>query len=247
MSNRKYAAALLQNDETTIEQKMESACTILAEYMNVAAANIIENTPLESVGETKSFQTYLDMKYKDMFPELYRDYEVIIGTVPEPPKWKLVVGWRRRMYTWRDAPYYSPSPFGTSENIQGIRHTATNFVHEYLGDWGLNDEDRVTDTITFDEPTPARPLGGPDETRRIIQHIREHMEVEALDTINNGATYETLRAHLNDTLRNYRGLGEIVDYQMGDITIDGNQVNVDFTIQPHQMLQTVNIDLNLRP
>lgn len=237
MSNRKYAAAVLTDNNTPIERKMESTCTILAEIMNIAASEIIKETSLDALGGTESFQSYLDMKYKKMFPELYTKYEAIVGTVPtDDGMWKLVVGWRKKK---REAPYYTYSPF------EGNRHTAIHhmtmptFMNEYMNE-------------PYEDLTDASPA----ETHHIIQEIRDQISTITSsylgeDLQNNHRSVNAIAEQASHMLQEYRDNRLIHDFQVNAVTTPRGYPDatpsLQFSIIPNIDLERVNIEVNLRP
>lgn len=251
MSNRKYAAAVLTDGPASIERQMDSACAILAEIMNIAASEVIKETPLDKLGGTESFQSYLDMKYKKMFPELHREYEVIIGTstIPDTSSWKMVVGWRKRWHPLREAPSYSFSPFGEPRYVSPV-----SFETEYLGrpygtglDVDMLDGYHANGLIRGDGQVRLDTVATTRTLHDIVRNIRDNVETAAYDAFNSGITVDAISDYVNDSLSHHVQMGDIHDARVDSIDYQNGRATVNFSVTPNYSMQTLNMEVNLRP
>lgn len=238
MSNRKYAAAVLTDGPITVEKKMDSACAIMAELMNVAASEIIRDNPKPNPDDSTSFQAYLDMKFKKMFPELYREYEVIIGTVPDEDKWKLVVGWRKRWHPLREAPYTSFNPFREPENRYGHM---PGYIHQ------------LSDLIMPVDINPE-PVFRPTSTRTMLEEMQRSLEARLRRFTGYGriftGTRQDIQDVIDDAFRAYRGTNmRTYTWEMREEMSAGDLTpNVHIEVTVHFMggdIGQINIELNL--
>jgi hypothetical protein len=82
MSNRKYAAAVLEDGPASIDDKMQSTCSILADLMNQVAEDMLDKYINNNV-PTATMAAILEVtqkEFEEIAPDLAKRYELDVST-----------------------------------------------------------------------------------------------------------------------------------------------------------------------
>lgn len=103
MSNRKYAAALLEESPCTEKERMDSALQIISERVEKATEEILKEPEfnIEDKPVREGMQDFANGLLEKIAPELAKKYEIFVGSVLDykTQKHKIVVAYRnKRVY-----------------------------------------------------------------------------------------------------------------------------------------------------
>lgn len=108
MSNRKYAAALLEGNSAKEKERLESAINITKEKIKVVTEQIM-NDPMSNPEEIirnyakskstqQGIQSVAQKIFEDITPDLAKKYDMVVGILENPItlKWNVAVGCKRK-------------------------------------------------------------------------------------------------------------------------------------------------------
>lgn len=216
MSNRKYAAAVLEGGSATIDDKMNAVVKILSEKLSTVAEEALLNArlyhqnpePLE-----KALQTMAGEEFEKMYPDLHKEYEVFALTredFSEPfGHWRVVVAWRKKLTSrWEDLiggvdvggvrGFYRPiePAFGIPTlDVEGTLTDYPEYIHQ---------------NVTLD--------GIRINLARVSASIRRDIENEMRSLLGvSGAligTQAEIHSRIGHVLMNYQHIGTIRDFNL---------------------------------
>lgn len=106
MSNRKYAAALLEGNSAKEKERLESAINITKEKIKVVTEQIM-NDPMSNPEEIirnyakskstqQGIQSVAQKMFEDIAPDLAKEYDMVVGILDNHTtlKWDVIVGYK---------------------------------------------------------------------------------------------------------------------------------------------------------
>jgi hypothetical protein len=143
MSNRKYAAAVLEGGPASDNDRMKAITDILAVRINDVVKDILDGSWVPTSNEEPVFRKHIQEWFEEMSPELAKEYEIQVGTVENvtAPGYRIIVGHR-------------PKPKRMSWWEEGIRSARINVDASHITAGSINATTIQAGAITADRINP---------------------------------------------------------------------------------------------